>query len=350
MNERNNLAEVGELGMDPLTPKAAPSPVEQAAIVLLSMGEEPAAAVLRCLSREELLEITQVMSRLSGIKVESVKNALQHFFDDYREQSGVHGASRAFLKRSLDLALGKEIAGSVLNSIYGDAIRPKMARLQWASPKWLAERIAHEHVRMQAVFVAFLPPTLASSVIDALPADSRDMLLLNVARLKEIDRELLNELDEVVSRCLDSLGSQSASIEGIKQAAEILNRLPGNKQQMVELLRAHDPEVVSALEVSMYDFFILSRQTEETLMRIIEVVAPDQWAIALKGAEPAIRNAILQTMPRRQAQSFEEMMRRTGPVPMSRIEQVRQDIMGQVKALAEQGEIDVRLFAEEVVE
>lgn len=350
MNERNNLAEVGELGMDPLTPKGAPSPVEQAAIVLLSMGEEPAAAVLRCLSREELLEITQVMSRLSGIKVESVKNALQHFFDDYREQSGVHGASRAFLKRSLDLALGKEIAGSVLNSIYGDAIRPKMARLQWASPKWLAERIAHEHVRMQAVFVAFLPPTLASSVIDALPADSRDMLLLNVARLKEIDRELLNELDEVVSRCLDSLGSQSASIEGIKQAAEILNRLPGNKQQMVELLRAHDPEVVSALEVSMYDFFILSRQTEETLMRIIEVVAPDQWAIALKGAEPAIRNAILQTMPRRQAQSFEEMMRRTGPVPMSRIEQVRQDIMGQVKALAEQGEIDVRLFAEEVVE
>ncbi|MFX8712077.1 hypothetical protein ABTM46_19220, partial [Acinetobacter baumannii] len=82
------------------------------------------------------------------------------FFDDYREQSGVHGASRSFLKRSLDLALGSEIANSVLNSIYGDAIRPKMARLQWASPKWLAERIAHEHVRMQAVFIAFLPPAM----------------------------------------------------------------------------------------------------------------------------------------------------------------------------------------------
>lgn len=350
MSERNNLAEVGELGMNPLTPNAEPSPVEQAAIVLLSMGEEPAAAVLRCLSRDELLEITQVMSRLSGIKVDSVKHALQHFFDDYREQSGVHGASRSFLKRSLDLALGSEIAGSVLNSIYGDAIRPKMARLQWASPKWLAERIVHEHVRMQAVFIAFLPPAMASSVIDALPVESRDLLLLNVARLKEIDRELLNELDEVVTRCLESLGTQSASIEGIKQAAEIINRMPGNKQQMVELLRAHDPAVVSELEVSMYDFFILSRQTEDTLVRIIEAVAPEQWAIALKGAEPGIRNAILQTMPRRQAQSFEEMMRRTGPVPMSRIEQVRQEIMAQVKALSEQGEIDVRLFAEEIVE
>lgn len=350
MADRNNLAEVGVLGMDTQTPATDPTPLEQAAIVLLSMGEEPAAAVLRCLSREELLEITQVMSRLSGIKVEAVKHALQHFFDDYREQSGVHGASRSFLKRSLDLALGSEIANSVLNSIYGDAIRPKMARLQWASPKWLAERIAHEHVRMQAVFIAFLPPAMASQVIDALPPEGRDLLLLNVARLKEIDQDLLAELDEVVTRCLDSLSMQSASVEGLKQAAEILNRLPGNKQQMVELLRAHDPAVVSELEVSMYDFFILSRQTEDTLVRIIEAIAPEQWAIALKGAEPLIRDAILQSMPRRQAQSFEDMMRRTGPVPTSRVEQVRQEIMAQVRALHAAGEIDVQLFAEEVLE
>jgi flagellar motor switch protein FliG len=97
------------------------------------------------------------MSRMSGIKVDSVKTALQRFFDDYRQQSGLHGASRSYLKRSLDLALGSEIANSVLNSIYGDAIRPKMARLQWATPKWLAERIAREHVRMQAVFLASCP-------------------------------------------------------------------------------------------------------------------------------------------------------------------------------------------------
>src|SRR5471032_973553 len=134
------------------------SPVEQAAIVLLSIGEEPAAAVLRCLSREELLEVTQVMSRMSGIKVESVKTAMQTFFDDYRQQSGVHGASRSYLKRSLDLALGGDLANTVLNNIYGDELRPKMARLQWASPKWLAEYIANEHVQMQAVFLAFLPP------------------------------------------------------------------------------------------------------------------------------------------------------------------------------------------------
>ena len=296
------------------------TPVEQAAIVLLSIGEEPAAAVLRCLSREELLEVTQVMSRMSGIKVEAVKTAMQTFFDDYRQQSGVHGASRSFLKRSLDLALGGDIANSVLNNIYGDELRPKMARLQWASPKWLADFIANEHVQMQAVFLAFLPPALAGQILDGLPLEGRDLVLLNMARLDEIDRDLLLELEELVNRCLSSFDSQSTSVEGVRQVAEILNRLPGNRAQIVELLRAHDPDVVAQIEMSMYDFLILSTQTEVTLTRIIEEVPLEQWAIALKGAEPAVRDAILKTMPRRQAQSFEDMMRRSGPVPLSRIE------------------------------
>jgi len=326
------------------------TPVEQAAIVLLSIGEEQAAAVLRCLSREELLEVTGVMSRMSGIKVEAVKEAVQTFFDDYRQQSGVHGASRAYLKRSLDLALGNDLANTVLNSIYGDELRPKMARLQWASPKWLAEFIANEHVRMQAVFLAFLPPTLAGQIIDALPLDTRDLVLLSLARLDEIDYDLLNELDELVDRCLSSFDMQSTTVEGVRQVAEIINRLPGYRAQIVELLRAHDPAVVEQIELSMYDFLILANQTEQVLTRIIEEVPLEMWAIALKGADLSIREAVMKTMPKRQAQAFEDMMRRAGPVPMSRIDQTRQEIMATVKALADAEEVEIQLFAETVVE
>ncbi|QNA88215.1 flagellar motor switch protein FliG [Massilia sp. Dwa41.01b] len=340
MAEMNNNAEEG----------AVLTPVEQAAIVLLSIGEEPAAAVLRCLERDELIELTQVMSRMSGIKVDSVKYAVGNFFDDYRQQSGLHGASRTYLKRSLDLALGSDIANSVLNTIYGDAIRPMMARLQYASPKWLAEFVAHEHVQMQAVFLAFLPPALAGQIIESLPEGSRDLVLLNLARLDEIDRDLLQELEELVARCLAALDTQSASVEGVRQVAEILNRLPNNRAGMVELLRAHDPDVVSQIEMSMYDFFILSRQTEQVITRLLDDIPLEQWAIALKGAEPALRDAILSAMPKRQAQSFEDLMRRSGPVPMSRIEQTRKDIMVAVKALADAGEIDVQLFAEATAE
>jgi flagellar motor switch protein FliG len=330
-------------------PSNPSTPLERAAIVLLSMGEEPAAAVLRCLSREELLEVTQVMSHLSGIKVELVKNSLQSFFDDYREQSGVHGASRSYLKRSLDLALGADVANSVLNNIYGDAIRPKMARLQWASAKWLAERISLEHASMQTVFLAFLPPALAGEVIRALPTERRDQVLLNMARMRDVDRELLIELDELVDRCLGSLGLQSTSVEGARQVAEILNRLPDGRAEMVENMRAHDADATDEVERSMYDFYILSRQSESMLLRLMDEVPVEEWAIALKGAEPALREAIMNSMPKRQAQSFEDVMRRTGPVPRTRIDQARADIMRRVKLLADAGEIELQLFAEAVV-
>lgn len=99
----------------------------------------------------------------------------------------------------------------------------------------------------------------------------------------------------------------------------------------------------------MYDFFILSRQTEEVITRIIEASPLDLWAVALKGADPEVRRKVLQAMPRRQAQSFEDTLRRTGPVPLSRVEQARAEIMREVKALVDADEIQIQLFAEAVV-
>lgn len=331
-------------------PGDAPSLIEQAAIVLLSMGEEPAAGVLRCLGREDLLAVTQVMSRLSGIRVESVRQSMQHFFDDYREQSGVHGASRSFLQRSLGMALGNEIAGTVIDSIYGDEIRPKLARLQWASPSWLAERLGQEHPRMQAVFLAFLPPKLAGDVIEHLPATGTEALVLNVAKLKEVDRDLLTQLEQLADLYLSELGTQSVAMEGVKQAADILNRIPGNKQEMVARLRVRDPEITAKIETEMYDFFLLASQSEPVLTQILEAVPAELWALALKGGEPAIRNAVLGAMPRRQAQGFEDQMRRSGPVPLSRVEEARREIMELIKAMVDAGELEIQLFAEAVVE
>ena len=106
-NKPNALAVVAGTGS---------SPLEQAAIVLLSMGEEPAAAVLRCLSREELLEVTQVMSRMSGIKVEAVKTAMQRFFDDYRRSLLVYLA--IFIVNAVSLELTNQRAVDLFSAIF----------------------------------------------------------------------------------------------------------------------------------------------------------------------------------------------------------------------------------------
>ena len=331
-------------------PMRSLSPVEQAAILLLSMGDSTSAGVLRHFSREEIVSISQAMARLSNVKQPMVSEVISRFFEDYKEQSSIKGASRSYLSGMLGKALGSDITRGLLDSIYGEEIRAKMAKMEWIDPRQFAALIAKEHAQMQAVFLAFLPPAMASEVLECMPAASQDELLYRIANLSEVNSDVIAELEELIDRSLSVLSTQGSRVRGVKQAADIMNRFKGDRNQMFELLRAHNKDLVDKIEDEMYDFFILSRQSQEVLQALLEAIPLDEWVVALKGAEPALVKAIMAAMPKRQARQMESINRRQGPVPLSRIEQVRKDIMAVVRDMAANGEVQLQLFREQTVE
>lgn len=326
------------------------SRLEQAAILLLSMGEASAATIMQKLTREEVIRLSETMARLHGVKLNQARKALTNFFDDYREQSGINGASRAYLQNILDNALGGEIARSVINGIYGDEIRHRMSRLQWVDSRQLAALIDQEHLQLQAVFLAFLPPDVAATILSYIDPARQDEILYRVARLDDVNRDVVDELDRLIERGVAVLSEHGSKVQGIKQAANIVNRISTNQQQMLEQLGSRDQKVLDSLKDEMYEFFILSRQDDATLQRLLEEIPLDDWAVALKGTEPVLRQAIYNAMPKRQVQQLQGITSRLGPVPISRIEQVRKDIMATVRELAEDGEIQIMLFAEQTME
>lgn len=326
------------------------SSIEQASILMLSMGDSVSAGVLRHLSREEIVAISQAMARLSNIKQPMVTEVIARFFEDYKEQSSIKGASRSYLSGMLGKALGNEITRSLLDSIYGEEIRAKMAKLEWVDPKHFGTLIAKEHAQMQAVFLTFLPPAMATQVLESMPSWRQDELLYRIANLSEINSDVIQELEMLIDRSLSVLSNQGSQVRGIKQAADIMNRYKGNRDQMFDLLRAHDTTLVERIEDEMYDFFILSRQSDEVLQALLEAIPLSEWVVALKGAEPAVVKAIQGAMPRRQLQQMEAQIRRQGPMPLSRVEQVRKEIMGVVREMAIEGGLPVQLFREQTVE
>ncbi|MCF7200603.1 FliG C-terminal domain-containing protein [Pseudomonas oligotrophica] len=326
------------------------SALEQAAILMLSMGDEISAGILRNFSREEIIAISQAMARLSNVKQPMVSEVIGRFFEDYKEQSSIKGASRGYLAGMLSRALGGEITRSLLDSIYGEEIRAKMAKLEWLDPRQFAALIAKEHAQMQAVFLAFLPPGMATEVLECMPAERQDELLYRIANLTEVNSDVIAELEQLIDRSLKVLSTQGSQVRGVKQAADIMNRFKGNRDQMFELLRAHDETLVERIEDEMYDFFILSKQNQDVLQALLEAIPLEEWVVALKGAEPELIKAIQGAMPKRQAQQMESINRRQGPVPLSRVEQVRKDIMAVVREMSADGELQVQLFREQTVE
>ena len=137
------------------------------------------------------------------------------------------------------------------------------------------------------------------------------------------------KLDRLIERGLSVLSEHGSKVKGIKQAADIVNRFQGNQQGVIlDQMRERDEEVLGQIQDEMYDFFILSRQNEEVRRRLLDEVPMEDWAVALKGTEALLRRSIYAVMPKRQAQQLEAITARLGPVPVSRIEQIRREIMG----------------------
>ncbi|MBY6199174.1 flagellar motor switch protein FliG [Vibrio hangzhouensis] len=327
------------------------SHVEKTALVLLGMGEDAAAQVLRHFSRDETQRVTKAMARLSGIKSDNAKKVIQHFFEDFRQHSGIRGASKEYLSNTLRKALGNDLAKGLLNNLYGDEVRNNMQRLQWVDAEILARFVAKEHPQMQAIFLAYLPPETSSAVLSHLPSDYHDELLYRIARLQDIDHQVAADLNELIERCIEQVSvTQSAPMSGVKQVADIINRFSGDRAMLMEMLKLHDEEVVGEIEENMFDFMVLGRQREDTMDTLVQQVPMELWAIALKGSDIALQQAIKRSMPQRMVKQLEDDMQIRGAVPVSAVERARNDIMQIIKELSETGEIELSLYQEQTVE
>ncbi|ELA9343258.1 flagellar motor switch protein FliG [Vibrio parahaemolyticus] len=334
-----------------LTSKQTLSYVEQTALVLLGMGEDAAAKVLQHFTRDETQRVTRAMAKLNGIKSDSARGVIQNFFEDFREHSGIRGASKEYLSNTLRKALGNDLAKGLLNNLYGDEIRNNMQRLQWVEVETLARFIVNEHPQMQAIFLAYLPADSSSAVLKHLPQDYHDEIIFRIAQLQDIDHQVATDLHELVERCIEKVSaSQSVPLSGVKQAADIINRFEGDRGSLMEMLKLHDEEVVNAIEENMFDFMVLGRQREETMDMLVQQIPLELWATALKGSDITLQQAIKRSMPQRMVKALEDDMEARGAVALSRVQKARQDIMQMVRELDESGEVQLLLYEEPTVE
>lgn len=324
--------------------------IEKAAILMLSMGEEAAAQIFKRLNRDEVQALGQTMARLHNVSTTEAKWILQQFFVQYKKQSGISGASRLYLERTLDLALGNKFSRDFLDNLYGDSIREELQMLQWIPSETLARFFKTEHVQLQAVMLAFLPSGTSSEVLSYYPEETHDDLMFRIANLKEVSERVIEEVRHAAERCLNFFASQvGARVDGIKQVAEMINRYQGDRNALIAKLKDHDPDLITEIEKNMFDFFTLQRQTAEVLAQLLQEIPQETLAVALKGVDANFKKKILGALPKRMAQSLETMLMAPGTSSLSKVEQARAEIMQTVREMMEQGDMEYQLYEEPVV-
>ncbi len=129
---------------------------------------------------------------------------------------------------------------------------------------------------------------------------------------------------------------------GVHSVAEILNVADrGTGRALMENLAQEDAELVEEIRRLMFIFEDLCKLTDKDIQNVLKNVETAQWAMALKGASPELKQKILGNMSTRAAATLQEEMEFLGSVRLSEVEGVQQQIVDIVRKLEDAGEITV---------
>lgn len=319
------------------------SGVQRAAIVLLSLGEQQAAEVLKHMGAKEVQKLGVAMTSVGGISRESVVGVFDEFIDVLAQPSGLGSGADDYVRNVLTQALGEERASTLIDRILLGRNTSGLDTLKWMEPRAIADLVRQEHPQIIAIVMAHLDGDQAAEVLKCLPDRVRADVLIRIATLDGIPPHALNELNDVMAR--QFAGSQnlkSSSVGGIKVAANILNFMDSGQDELIlGNIGEVDSDLGARIRDLMFVFDNLADIDDRAMQSVLRDVPSDKLALALRGAEAKVREKITSNMSQRAAEILLEDMEARGPVRLAEVEAAQKEILSMVRKMADSGEIQL---------
>lgn len=332
-------------------PGTALTGVQRAAIVLLSLGEQQAAEVLKHMGAKEVQKLGVAMTSVGGVNRDAVARVFDEFVEVLAQPSGLGSGADDYVRAVLNQALGEDRASGLIDRILLGRNTSGLDTLKWMEPRAIAELVRNEHPQIIAIVMAHLDGDQAAEVLKCLPERVRVDVLLRLATLDGIPPHALNELNDVMAR--QFAGNQnikSSSVGGVKVAANILNFMDsGQDEVLLGAIGEVDGELGARIRDLMFVFDNLAEIDDRAMQAVLREVSSEQLALALRGADARVREKITGNMSQRAAEILLEDMEARGPVRLAEVEGAQKEILAIVRRMADNGDIQLAAKAEVLV-
>lgn len=317
------------------------SGTERAAILLMSLGEDDAAAVLKLMGPKEVQKIGTVMATLRNIPRQQVDAVLDEFVKTVDEQTNFGFGNDEYIRKVLVSALGEGKAGGLIDRILLGHSSKGLEALKWMDPRAVAEAVRQEHPQIIAIVLAYLDSDHAAEVLQYLPERVHPDILMRVATLEGVQPQALIELDEIMERQFQgSSNVKSSSVGGLKAAANILNYMDSAAESRIsEAIKQADSQLGDQIQDLMFVFDNLAGVDDRGIQALLREVSSDTLIVALKGADAAIREKILSNMSKRAAEILNDDLEAKGPVRLADVEAAQKEILTVARRMADAGTI-----------
>jgi len=314
---------------------------ERAAILLMTLGETDAAAVLKLMGPKEVQKVGTVMATLTNISKQQVGAVLDDFVTTVEEQTALGIGNEDYIRKVLVSALGEDKAGGLIDRILMGHSSKGLEALKWMDPRAVAEIVRLEHPQIIAIVLAYLDGDHASEVLQFLPERVRPDILMRIASLDGIQPQALQELDEIMERQFQgSTNVKSSSVGGLKSAAEILNHMDTTVETtLMDAIRAADAQLGDQIQDLMFVFDNLADVDDRGIQALLREVSSETLIVAMKGADEAVKEKIFANMSKRASEMLRDDLEAKGPVRLSEVETAQKEILAVARRMADAGDI-----------
>jgi flagellar motor switch protein FliG len=317
---------------------------QRAAILLMSLGEQEAANVLKQLDARDVQKLGLAMAELKEISREQMSSVLENFIGVADGRANIASGSPDFVRRVLTQAVGKQKAETLLDRLSNGQAGQGIEALKWMDAKAVAQIIGGEHPQIGAIVLSHLEPEQSASILPLLSEEMRTEVLMRIASLNEVPQTALTELDQLVEKQANVASAPALRrIGGARTVADILNAMEREKSgdELGKIEKANG-EIHQQIKDLLFVFDNLLDVDDRGIQALLREVGSDTLAVALRGAEPEVQEKILRNMSKRAAEILKDDMEARGPVKLTDVEASQKEIVVIAQRLAEEGTINLR--------
>lgn len=315
--------------------------VDQAAILLMSLGETDAAEILKHMGPKEVQRIGAAMTQLQNVQQHQVQMVLSNFLDEVRTLTGLGMGADNYIRKMLITALGEDKANSLIDRILIGGNTTGLDTLKWMEARSVADIIRNEHPQIQAIVIAYLDADQSAEILTYFPEKVRLDIMMRVASLDTVQPSALQELNDILEKQFSgNASSQTKTMGGYKVAAEIMNNLDGSIEiDLMESIKELDEEMGNQIQDLMFVFDNLKDIDDRGIQLLLREISSEVLVIALKGADDELKEKIFKNMSKRAAELLRDDLETKPPMRLSDVESAQKEILVTARRMADAGEI-----------
>ncbi len=315
--------------------------LEDAAILLMSLGEEEAAEVFKLLAPKEVQRLGETIAKLKSISRERVEQVIDRFDTAAAADSMLVADTDEYVKTVLRKALGDDKANLLIDRILQGSDTTGIESLKWMDPGSVAELLRNEHPQIVAAILVHLEADQGAEVLKSFAERHRNEVMVRIATLDGIQPSALKDLNDVMSKILAGGDRMKKShLGGVKSAAEILNMMgTAIETSVLDFVREADGELAQKIMDNMFTFDDLEKIDDKGFQQLLKEVQSDSLVLALKAASPELKDKVFRNMSTRAAETLKEDLESRGPVRLSEVEAEQKEMLKIVRRLVDEGQI-----------